>query len=101
MAGDYLDDLLKAVPVGPDTTGVHYGAGVALYPAGPFGPVYGHSGWIPGYVSSLRHYPEHGVTIAFQINADAGMLVETAAVMHTIETRLAQVVIATEGKEES
>jgi hypothetical protein len=24
------------------------------------GPDYGHGGWIPGYVSSLRHYAEPG-----------------------------------------
>jgi D-alanyl-D-alanine carboxypeptidase len=66
---------------------------VAVYSSGPFGPVYGHAGWIPGYVSSLRHYPEHGVTIAFQINTDKGIIDSDDDVLRIIEERLMQVFI--------
>ncbi len=74
MAGDYLPELLRAVAVDPNLADVTYGAGVAVYSSGPFGPVYGHAGWIPGYVSSLRHYPKYGVRIAFRINTDIGII---------------------------
>jgi D-alanyl-D-alanine carboxypeptidase len=67
--------------------------GAAIYSSGPFGPVYGHAGWIPGYVSSLRHYPEHGVTIAFQINTDTGIIDCDDDVLRIIEERLMQVFI--------
>ena len=66
---------------------------LAVYSSGPFGLVYGHAGWIPGYVSSLRHYPEHGVTIAFQINTDIGIIDSDDDVLRIIEERLMQVFI--------
>jgi len=91
MNGDYLSELFNAVPVDPNLTDVKYGTGVAFYSSGPFGPVYGHAGWIPGYVSSLRHYPEHGITIAFQINTDIGIIDNDDDVLKTIENRLIHV----------
>ncbi len=93
MDGDYLPELLRAVAVDPDLDDIKYGAGVAVYSSGPFGPVYGHAGWIPGYVSSLRHYSEYGVTIAFQINTDIGIIDSDHDVLKTIENRLIQVLI--------
>ncbi|MCA1792156.1 MAG: beta-lactamase family protein, partial [Thioalkalivibrio sp.] len=55
---------------------------------------YGHGGWIPGYVSSLRHYADHRVTIAFQINTGAGVLDETSDVVPALEWALADLAIA-------
>jgi D-alanyl-D-alanine carboxypeptidase len=91
MTGDYFTDLLSAMPVGPALAAVSYGAGVAIYSSGPFGPVYGHAGWIPGYVSSLRDYPKYEVTIAFQINTDIGIIDSDDDVLQIIEERLVQV----------
>lgn len=71
MRSSYLDRLLDGVAVSPDAPGVLYGAGVAIHADTPRGPVYGHGGRIPGYVSSLRHYADHDVTVAFQINTTA------------------------------
>ncbi|MEE4162415.1 MAG: serine hydrolase domain-containing protein, partial [Woeseiaceae bacterium] len=68
----YLDRLLAAVPVAADSPDILYGAGVTIYAHTAHGPVYGHGGWIPGFVSSLRHYPDSGLTVAFQVNTDAG-----------------------------
>ena len=93
MTGDYLLELLSAVPVDPDLADVTYGAGVAIYSSGRFGPVYGHASWIPGYVSSLRHYPEHGVTMAFQINTDIGNIDSDDDALKSIENRLIHVFI--------
>ncbi len=91
MAGDYLSEQLNAVAVAPDLTDVTYGAGVAIYSSSPIGLVYGHAGWIPGYVSSLRHYPKYGVTIAFQINTDIGIIDSEDDVLRIIEEQLMQV----------
>lgn len=90
VAGDYLPELLSSVAVDPDSAAVQYGTGVAIHSNGPFGPVYGHAGWIPGYTSSLRHYPGYGVTIAFQINTDNGIIDSDEGVLKIIEERLAK-----------
>ena len=89
----YLDRLLDGVPVGPDAPGILYGAGVAIYAETTRGPVYGHGGWIPAYVSSLRHYADHGVTVAFQINTDFGIADDTSDLVPALETALADLAI--------
>lgn len=93
MKARYLDRLLDAVPVGPETPGLRYGAGVAIHAETPLGPVYGHGGWIPGYVSSLRHYADHGVTVAFQINSDAGVVDDSSDLVPALEAALARLAI--------
>lgn len=92
MDSSYLDRLLDGVPVHPDAPGVFYGAGVAIYQETPLGPVYGHGGWIPGYVSSLRHYAELGLTIAFQINTDVGVVDDSTDLVPALEATLLEVV---------
>ncbi|MBW2631608.1 MAG: beta-lactamase family protein [Deltaproteobacteria bacterium] len=92
MSDSYLDELLNSVPISPDTPDIQYGAGVGIYRTGPFGPVYGHGGWIPGYSSSLRYYLNHGIAIAFQINTDIGIVDDTTPVMSEMEARLAEIV---------
>lgn len=93
MEAPYLDRLLDGVPVSPDAPGIHYGAGVAIYADTLRGPVYGHGGWIPGYVSSLRHYTEHGVTVAFQINTDVGFADDSTDLVPALESALADLAI--------
>lgn len=46
-----------------------YGLGLMIRPS-ELGITYGHSGWYPGYVTDVQHFPEHGVTVAFQMNCD-------------------------------
>ncbi len=96
MTGDYLTELLRGIPISPEDADSYYGSGIAIYRSGPFGPVYGHGGWIPGYSSSLRYYPDHGVTIAFQINTDIGILDDSTAV--EMEKKLAEIVIVAKEK---
>ena len=93
METPYLDRLLDGVPVSPDAPGIFYGAGVAIYSDTPRGPVYGHGGWIPGYVSSLRHYADHGVTVAFQINSDVGIVDDSTDLVPALEAALADLAI--------
>ena len=90
LADPYLDRMLDGAPVAPHTPGILYGAGVAIYADTPRGSVYGHGGWIPGYVSSLRHYADHGITVAFQINTDAGVLDDTSELVPALEAALAE-----------
>lgn len=94
LAGNYLEELLKSVPVNQDDPDNQYGIAVAIRKKGPFGPTLGHGGWIPGYCSSLRYYPHHGIAIAFQINTDIGLIDHSTNLISAMETRLAQVIIA-------
>lgn len=93
MDPPYLDRLLDSVPVDPDASGILYGAGVAIHAETANGPVYGHGGWIPGYVSSLRHYADHDVTVAFQINTDIGVLDDSTDLVPALEAALADLAI--------
>jgi len=93
MAEPYLDRLLDGVPVSPVVPGIFYGAGVAIYADTPLGRVYGHGGWIPGYVSSLRHYADHGVTVAFQINTDVGDMDDSRNLVPALEAALAELAV--------
>lgn len=94
LAAPYLDRLLDGVAVSPDAPGICYGAGIAIYADTPRGPVWGHGGWIPGYVSSLRHYADHDVTVAFQINTDVGIADDSTDLVPALEATLADLAIA-------
>lgn len=89
----YLARLLEGMPVHPDAPGIFYGSGVAIYADTPFGPVYGHGGWLPGYVTSLRHYGDHGISIAFQINTDIGIADDSSDLVPALEAALAELII--------
>jgi hypothetical protein len=56
--------------LGPQT---QYGLGVIIRPSTPAGPVVGHSGFFPGYLTELVHAQDSGVTVAAQVNASAGV----------------------------
>ncbi|MBO9464775.1 beta-lactamase family protein [Tropicibacter sp. R15_0] len=90
---DYLSTLLDGVVVNPDAPGVLYAAGIAIYQETRRGPVYGHGGWIPGYVSSLRHYADHDLTIAFQINTDVGVVDDSTDLVPALEAALTDALI--------
>lgn len=88
MDATYLDRLLSGVAVSPDAPGTFYGTGVAIYEDTPRGRVLGHGGWIPGYVSSLRHYAQVRVTVAFQINSDVGVFDDSTDLVPALEAAL-------------
>lgn len=93
IKGNYLDDLLKSVPIHKDNPETRYGIAVAIRRDGPFGPSYGHGGWIPGYCSSLRYYPDAGVAVAFQVNTDIGIVDTNVPVTEQMESRLADIAV--------
>ena len=96
MDGAYLHLLMDAAPIGGEGSGVSYGAGVTIKESGPIGKNFGHAGGIPGYTSSMRYYPEHGLSVTFQINLDGGIADESSKVgdyMEEMESRLATVLV--------
>ncbi|SMX23837.1 serine hydrolase domain-containing protein [Boseongicola aestuarii] len=99
MAAPYLDRLLDGVPVDADAPDLLYGSGVAIYRDTPLGPVYGHGGWIPGYVTSLRHYGDHAITIAFQINTDVGIADDSSDLVPALEAALAELLVGSKDTE--
>lgn len=62
-----LEQALDGVParLGPE---VRYGLGVIIWPS-PAGPVWGHSGFFPGYLTEMRYFPDGRFAIALQVNA--------------------------------
>ncbi len=52
--------------------GTAAGLGVFVEAASPFGPVWGHSGWFPGYSSQMRYFPDHRIAVAVQVNRGRG-----------------------------
>jgi D-alanyl-D-alanine carboxypeptidase len=93
IKGNYLDDLLESVPIHKDNPETRYGIAVAIRRDGPFGPSYGHGGWIPGYCSSLRYYPDADVAVAFQVNTDIGIVDTNVPVTEQMESRLADIAV--------
>lgn len=65
---EYLPELLDSVPArtGPEE---RYGLGVQVFPT-RFGPMHGHGGFFPGYLTILGYLPEHQLALAMQINTD-------------------------------
>lgn len=57
-----------AARLGP---GTRYGLGMILRDSTVAGPMRGHSGFFPGYLTELRHYPARGLTVALLVNASA------------------------------
>ena len=94
MPGIYLERLLEGPVMDRADPDARYGAGVSIRDNSARGPVYGHAGWIPGYVSSLRHYADHGVTVAFQINSDAPAADDGAPPALALEQALADLAIS-------
>lgn len=93
MKVDYLNDLLRSVPVDKGESGTCYGAGVAIEEKGPLGPTWGHGGLAPGYTSSMRYYPKYRISIAFQINTDIGVWDHSIELVSDMEYRLAKIVV--------
>ncbi|TAJ68855.1 MAG: class A beta-lactamase-related serine hydrolase [Phenylobacterium sp.] len=94
MLGDYLPEMLRGVPIregSPKT----YGLGVSTAPT-PYGTLYGHSGYYPGYRSDLAYFPDLKIAVAFQINTETG--VREAAVLDAIRNRLVAALVGPPAK---
>ncbi len=93
MKGDYREELLRLVPISSESQNKQYGISIAAYKNDKYGEVYGHSGWIPGYSSNLRYYPEYKVGIAFQINTDIGIVDDSTQLYNDMEKNLTKILI--------
>jgi D-alanyl-D-alanine carboxypeptidase len=94
MNWPYVKLLLQSVPISKDDPSIRYGAAVTIKYGGPLGPTYGHGGWIPGYSSSMRYYPDYRIAVALQINTDRGMVEHHQTLLsQDMEVRLAKVVV--------
>ena len=65
---EYWPKVIARPPGVADTTQHWRGMGVHV-DLGSLGPTYGHSGYMPGYVSWMRWYERAGVAVALQANA--------------------------------
>lgn len=64
-----LAEAMRGVAAPMLGANTRYGLGMILRDSSAAGPVRSHSGFFPGYLSELRHYPEHGITVAMMVNA--------------------------------
>ena len=97
----FMQELLTIQPASGEPGQIGTGPGIAEYDYG-YGPTYGHSGGIPGYVSLMLYFAAHDVTFAMTWNgfdggfADFGMvpalyeaLIEETFIALGIESTLA------------
>lgn len=72
FSGEYLGPaLLREATTGPPARlgpGSRYGIGMILRDSTAAGPMRGHSGFFPGYLTEVRHYPDRGLTLALLVN---------------------------------
>jgi D-alanyl-D-alanine carboxypeptidase len=98
LSGRLVDEatyqqMLDGVAASDSDVTTLYGLGIAIRATSDWGPVYGHRGWIPGYVSSLQYYPEHDIAIAFRTNRDIGIIDSDRPAVLEIEERLAALIL--------
>ncbi len=70
--------------------GARYGLGVIVWETDR-GPVWGHSGFVPGFNAVLQHLPEEGITLALLCNRDTALKAPGRS-PHAVAQRLFKVV---------
>ncbi len=91
MGSDYLSILLKGGFKEDKQGRAKYSLGTG-FGATPYGPAYGHSGWIPGYVSFVSYFAKSRVAIAVQFNSIESIGTESDA-LNLARERLPAVII--------
>ena len=69
MDGPYLETLLETVPAPSLGRDKSYGLGVIVTNT-ELGPLHGHDGFMPGYLTAMGYFPEHELAVALQLNTD-------------------------------
>lgn len=78
-------------PVDTDfADGGRYGLGVIVW-ATERGPIWGHSGFVPGFNAVLQHLPNEGITLALLCNSDTALKAPGRS-PHAVAQRLLKVV---------
>ena len=75
-------------PLGPQAS---YGLGVIMMTLPGAGRAWGHSGMMPGYLTEAYHFPDHGFTLALQVNSSdfPSLRVRPLRMMAALSSRLA------------
>lgn len=94
-SGDWFEPqtrsaMLDAAPARELGPGSSYGLGVMISET-RLGPFQGHDGFMPGYLTAMGYFPEHGVAAAIQVNTDDGRSVGMP--LHEVLVRLTEVVL--------
>jgi D-alanyl-D-alanine carboxypeptidase len=92
VSGDFLssathEEMLNGVPARELGRGVQYGLGVIITET-PLGAFQGHDGFMPGYLTSMGYFPEHGIAAAIQVNTDDGRSLRMP--LHAVLVRLTE-----------
>jgi len=66
-----LAQATRGTPARMLGAGTSYGLGMILRDSTAAGPVRGHSGFFPGYLTELRYYPASKITVVLMVNASA------------------------------
>ncbi len=91
MEGDYLSDLLAGVAGESAADYPSYGMGQGIQNT-EHGLAFGHSGWIPGYVSFMAYFSDYRVAVAVQFNTTLGADSDTGPIA-LAKSRLPAVVL--------
>lgn len=65
-----VEQAVQGVPAPALGPGVRYGLAVILRDT-PLGASRGHSGYMPGYLTEMRYWPEHGLAVTYLVNTTA------------------------------
>lgn len=66
-----LEEMLKPVDFRTGVPGKQgYGLGVMIFNR-PFGLIYGHGGFFPGYETQMSYFPKWKIALTVQVNADS------------------------------
>ena len=66
-----LQPMLQGIEAPMLGRGASYGLGVILRDT-PLGMSWGHSGFMPGYLTEMRYFPDHRFAVAVQFNTSVG-----------------------------
>lgn len=68
---DLLEEMLKPVDFRTGVPGKQgYGLAVMIFNR-PFGLIYGHGGFFPGYETQMSYFPKWKIALTMQVNADS------------------------------
>lgn len=86
-----LPQVLEGVPAPMLGKETKYGLGVIIRPTGTLGISYGHSGFMPGYVTEMIYLPEYKIALAMQVNTSVRGAVGKSSFRFLIE--LAEIIV--------
>ncbi len=93
FAGEVMPpDSLRQMTADPHDVGYPgyaYAMGLEVWRSDSLGTAYGHSGFFPGYRSDAMHLPEHGFSLAVQVNCDHPEMADTRRLLAAIGELLA------------